>query len=358
MAGLYLHIGDSKTGSSSLQSSLYLSRDTLWRDHGLLYPPRRQSGSAPGAITSGNAEGVLANEGSFEHALSEAFRGVPDRPASLAGVVFSSEFLFVELLDAEDLAFLPEVAARHGVDRIHVLVYIRHPVAHAASVWQQSVKRGGSTDTLDALTATFAAPQRVERVVQRLEELDGVEVTILNYSAVGDRLLASMAEWLGVPASALAIPPVRINRSLSDGELAVQLALNAELGSRGRLLADALCEELPDVEPAALAPSDAVQQDLWDRNAASIEAINARLDATQHYRFDRREPQAADLALSSAQLAVIGSVLGRALGAAVGEPEPEPESGPDPAAVSALDREEPSRSRRLLARARSLARRG
>ena len=69
MRTLYLHIGDSKTGSSSIQSSLYLSRAVLAERHGLLYPAGRQRGTDPAAITSGNAEGLLASPEAFEHAL-------------------------------------------------------------------------------------------------------------------------------------------------------------------------------------------------------------------------------------------------------------------------------------------------
>ena len=314
MRTLYLHIGDSKTGSSSIQSSLYLSRASLAERHGLRYPAGRQLGTDPSAITSGNAEGLLASPDAFERglrALSED-RSVPTSGTD-RGVVYSSEFMFVELLDAAGVDFVPRLARAHGFERVEVLVFIRNPIAQATSVWQQSVKRGGSTGSLDELLATFEAPCRVERVVRRVEAMADTGLTILNYSAVGERLLATVAAWLGIEPTELVDPPIRINRSLSDGELVVQRALNAELGRAARVLADALCEQLPDVEPARPAPSEAAQLELWERVRPCAERVNERLRAEHRYRFDRVPPSSPDLRLSSAQLEVIGATLGRAV---------------------------------------------
>lgn len=156
------------------------------------------------------------------------------------------------------------------------------------------------------------------RVVDKLDAVRGVDVTIRNYSVTADRVLEEFAAWLGVPDDVLVRPPmVRVNRSLSAAELVLQRAVNAELGPSGRILSDALCEQLPDVEPVSPRPSDAAQHELWERVLPAVRRINERVEEPHRYRFDHMPPVegADEYTMSAEQLELIGRMLGSALAA-------------------------------------------
>jgi hypothetical protein len=304
---LFLHIGHGKTGSSWIQSSLRLSRAAL-AVQGIDYPSRRDSGVGdPTRITSGNGIGLLTSAEGFDARIAGC-QTPPER-----SLFFSSEFLFREIEDSESVGFLRPVAHKHGFERVSLLLFIRDPLGHAASEWQQSVKRGGAVESVGDFFAHFAMPEGVAAVLDRLERA-GVELAVRNYSRCRDRLLAETAGWLGIGEATLTPPPAaRVNRSLTRSEIALQQALNSRLGRCGELLSDPLCERLPDLEPDDVRPPVAVQEAAWNRLLPAIERVNARLPEEHRYRCDIREPapETESLCFSAAQLDVIaGAVAG------------------------------------------------
>ena len=69
----------------------------------------------------------------------------------------------------------------------------------------------------------------------------GVEVRVRNYSRCKGRLLEETAAWMGLADDALKRPSTkRVNRSMTRGELVLQMALNSQLGPSGPLLSKSI----------------------------------------------------------------------------------------------------------------------
>ena len=142
---LYLHVGHSKTGTSWVQAALRENAAALAQG-GLAYPVFEGVGSEQGAeIGQGNGLWLATSPiGELELRLQMIARA-----AGPAGAVLSSEEFFPQFARYDDPAVLPRAAQAAGFDRIEILLFIRNPVGHAASLWQQYLN-GMSSYGLDA----------------------------------------------------------------------------------------------------------------------------------------------------------------------------------------------------------------
>lgn len=282
MSVLYLQVRHGKTGSSFIQSSLAAASDRL-REQRIIYPdPGRLTHAAEGGISSGN--GAL-----LVHALkSRAYRRHPSKLCSTHHVLFSAEQLFDILLNPDMPRHLDVFAGVRNFSKIKMLLFIRDPISHAASLYQQQVKRHGFTGAVEAFFALYDVPSQVERFLDTFLRAPGVTLTILNYSANKDHILPRFSEWLGVHPGTLKHPPVaRVNRSLTRAELEFQKELNKVLVNCGSVLADPLCEKLPGIRSEKVRPDTLYQEKLWDRLRPAIQRINEQLDGDQHYPSER-----------------------------------------------------------------------
>ncbi|WP_299323383.1 hypothetical protein [Parasphingopyxis sp.] len=237
---IYLHIGSPKTGSSFIQSSLANAEKTL-ADHKIHYPidETESEKARNGLITSGN---FYPKPGAFT-ALIE--RG---RQSDLPGWLISSESIF-QLLVREGSGFLDRISAECPDAEIKTLVYLRDPVDHVVSGYQQRVKRGGFTGTLADFMQSYRYPSETKTVLRQLRKC-GADTTVLNYTRHKKNLLATFENWLGLVSGSLPRPPVNnINRSLTNSELKLQLIFNAHFGGLARrFVSDPLCHALPDIK--------------------------------------------------------------------------------------------------------------
>ena len=276
-----------------------MSREKL-RQHGIDYAARDDPiNPSSTTITSGNGTGILRSE--------NAFRKIIGTYAPKLNLLFSSEFLTGEIDGLPDIQFLSRETQRVGFKRVCILLFVRDPLEHASSGYQQSIKREGSVETIEARFARFNAPEEAARVIEKIAAVGNVELTVRNYSRCRDQLLPVVAHWLGIPESALSTPPhKRVNRSLTMGELALQRTLNNRIGY-SFWLADGFCEQLPDIEPDEIRPSVEVQTATWERLLPAIEKINTFLPQQEHYRCDLKPPVNLSSAyvFSDAQLQVI-----------------------------------------------------
>lgn len=306
MRTLFIHVGHGKTGSSWIQAALRLGRAQL-EVEGLHYPALPDEPDDPAAITMGNARGLCR----LAETLDQRLAAVAGKGTK--GVVFSSESLFFELLDGPvDAGTLVDVAADHGFSGISVLMMLRDPIGQAISHHGQRVKRGVHHPVEETL-ATFDVPVLALALIQQLEAESVIKIHLRNYSRCRGSLLEEVTNWLGIPDGALPAPPVgKINRSLNRGETILMRTLNRHLQNASALLADPLCERLPEVPDAAFpAPDRAPQTALWERLAPTMAEINQRLPVGHHYRADFLESaENGDPILSEAQLNLIGDCLG------------------------------------------------
>ena len=312
MAILYLHVGYSKTGTSWLQATLRENAAAL-AGIGLAYPILQGIGGEHGAeIGQGNGLGLALAAGQEE--LQSGLEQI-DRSACPAGVVLSSEEFFPRLGMYDDPAVLPRAAQAAGFKRVELLLFVRDPVGHAASLWQQYLKRGGGTASIEEFFEKYSVPERVALFLDRFTSLAGVGLTCLNYDRHRRDLLAPLQAWLGLSATKLSPPKAPIvNRGMTRAELSLQKALNRRIGKAGRLLSDALCVGLPDLCPDVIRPCMASQRAMCERLAPTLLKVNMHLPECEQCQHDIAPAPAyfddAILGFSPEQIELIGDALG------------------------------------------------
>jgi hypothetical protein len=302
---LMLHIGHPKTGSSFLQSVLAKNIDTLKR-FGIDYPvPPRLEKAAAGEISSGNSAHL-------DLMLKD--------PALLANnpserVLCSAERFFGDLSNPRFQRELLQLVERAGIERVEILLFLRDPVSYMISAYQQNAKRGTSAET--SLSDFFQSRNMLVMVDKTLDFIlsePRLRATVRNYSAVRATLLDELCSWLDVPRAELVEPPAKVvNRSMTVSELMLLKAINQQTPGTSNILADALCNRLPDVQSDDVRPPVAEQEALWEKFAPEIERINARVDPA--HRYDRARdiipPRAfsGNAEFSPDQIGVIGTVI-------------------------------------------------
>ena len=312
MAILYLHVGHSKTGTSWLQAALRENSPALAAG-GLAYPIVHGVGSEQGAeIGQGNGLALAVSDG-----LEQLRAGLEsiDRHACPEGAVLSSEEFFPRFSMYDDPAILPRAARAAGFERVEILLFIRNPVGHAASLWQQYLKRGGGTAPIEEFFEKYTVPDRVALFLDLFTPAEGVGLTCLNYDRHRRDLLTPLRVWLGLPPASLSPPraPI-INRGMTRAELSLQLALNRRIGRIGILLSDALCADLPDLPADLIRPDTASQRAMCERLAPTLNRVNARLPESERYLRDIvSAPEVFGdtmLEFSPEQIELIGNALG------------------------------------------------
>lgn len=289
-----------------IQASLRISRDRL-AAAGVCYPKATDVVDVDEAtITSGNGGAVLRSPDAFERALRLYAAG--DQPKYL----FSNEMMFQEWVKWDTISDISRVAAKYGFGKVEVLLFIRNPISHAASLWQQGVKRSGRTITIEDSFAGYRIPGMVAKLIQGVEADDNITLTIRNYSVVKRDLLGEMAGWLGIDADTLVRPKVEtINRSMTHGELSLQMAFNRVFGPSGHFVSDPLCEKLPSIKAEPILPNADVQKALWDSMRGPRRVVNRFSGPTHAYEFDEgpASPMTGVAELTDEQLFIVAEAV-------------------------------------------------
>ncbi|NVO25469.1 hypothetical protein [Donghicola mangrovi] len=312
---VYLHAGHGKTGSSFLQSCLAMSSDVLAAQK-IHYPDLTNSfaNARAGRITAGN---IHTGKMALLEAVEETCRHLSEDQA----VLFSHEELFAYLNGGNAKAFLEKV--RDGEFDLRVLCFIRDPLEHAVSLYQQTVKRSGNTDRFSQFLGNYKVPREVKNFVTTLNEA-GAKVSIRNYSRHSKRLAGVTEDWLGLQQDSLNQPErLVVNRSVTNGELALQIEFSKFLGRRASvLISDPLCNNLPDVRSEYPAISREELEPFLARMRSSISKVNPVIPADEVYSVPstddaiKRFPDPDDSMLysfSREQLEVIARKLSREL---------------------------------------------
>lgn len=272
MSILYIHVGHGKTGSSYIQSSLALSADSLG-ELGLIYPEAGSTNNAKaGKITSGNGS-LLHDVGNFEICNERNF-------------LLSSEVLFHEIIEGKLDYFFSNIS-NSNFELVKILLFIRDPVEHASSSYQQRVKRGGSSIALEDMFEIYNQPLLVKEFIRKIEGCEKASTTVYNYSTCKNDLLGVVSKWIGIEAGVLKEPPVKnVNRSLTRAELRFQSAVNKVLGPSGGVVSDPLCNSLPEIRADRILPSVDVQKAMLDRLANEINFVNEFVEPGHVYNHE------------------------------------------------------------------------
>ena len=273
MRTVNLHVGQTKTGSSYLQSVLLNGAETL-AENGIFYPsPKNESHARAFEVNSGNRR---------THQIMRSFdKLVDDHPDK--DLLFSSEFLYrEEFYDRKLFRFLVD----KGV-RIRVLVFIRNPMDKLVSTYQQAMKRANFNGTIDDFVKAEGFDWRDhEKMVDYVAHCEamGVDLTILDYTRHRDTLAGAIMRWLGMPDDTLEAPDVVVNRGLSFAEIEAMRVLRSVFGSRSTFrTSDRVVNSIRDLEAAVLYPS----HDLFEALLAEFAEVTARFDDRFGERYCR-----------------------------------------------------------------------
>lgn len=307
MRQLLLHIGHGKTGTSYLQNTFRQNSHRLLNEYGIHYPVSNpESERSVGSIGVGNAERLLISS-------RELANGLAQSNGESKTLLYSSEFMFYWLNEHRDARFISKVAKSADFDRIRVLLFIRNPLSHASTEWQQMVKIGVTASSIESQYQSFDYPEQVDTVLDVLQSEADLDVNVVNYSKFSKALLDVATSWMEVPSQALApLPVTTVNRGLTKGELAFLLKLNSAVGRNKGYVVNALCERLPDQKPDQIRPSHEVQLATLERLQPAMERVNAKISPDQHYEPDieASNPICDPLNLSSEQVDILAESVG------------------------------------------------
>ncbi len=219
---IILHIGQPKTGTTSLQNSLYEASGTL-AQAGVLYPVidlnRPQHIFLPALILK-NAFTVSPltrrrlgadSPGQMIEIAEDCWRQVKDlaRQSDARLVVLSSELLsrnLVTYAGRSVRALLAELS-----DDVQPVIYVRNPADHYLSVLQQQLKVNGQP--------LRPSPTTIRAVIQSYEAEFGrpVQAELFHPSALrdGDIVRDFAAKFLPAEIGADTLPSLRTNESIS-----------------------------------------------------------------------------------------------------------------------------------------------
>lgn len=238
MRTLYLHLGSATSGSTLLHTAFGLSRDRLAKA-GISYP-------APGAGDfAAEGDESLGNDSELFPAIARASEG---------HMLVSGEALVGHFRDQAVADLLDRTRRAAGFDRLACLLVLRDPVDHAASVYQERVKRRVSAEPLESWFRAYRSPATTRSAMQALEAI-GAEVTVRHHPADAAALTVLAETWLGLPAGELVRPtgstrsPSRLIPSRSVQEAMLE-RLRDDLLVLDALLPEGEAISLRTLEPA------------------------------------------------------------------------------------------------------------
>jgi len=277
---LFLHIGHDKTGSTALQTSFTASRASLL-DKGVNYPATGDDAwevNHDEMVPCGNARQLLQSKDSFSRQLTT----ITDKQSS---VLFSSELLFENLSSLGDLSFIKNAATAAGFHDVSILLFIRNPLPHGVSVWQQRVKgwQGEVTSLDEWISNKYDTPRKVCDTLKSFAQTPEIKLSIRLYDTVHSNLHRECEHWLGLPEGTLVVHSARTNRSLTASEAELQRCLNQRLGPSGKMFGFRLVNRLPDLPADFPVPSRIAQQECLKQLRPALEEVNKVLPLDQQY---------------------------------------------------------------------------
>lgn len=257
---LVLHVGSPKTGTSFIQSSLAVSRNSLTAA-GIWYPEHSSDHSAAaGLITSGNIDAF-----DVMHMREDFLRGFDALPSSMNKLMYSNENMIQMLSEAPHV--MSDVLA---VVPVEALAFVRDPVEWLWSTYGQHVKGRGVTHDLEEFVPRWRHPYVALDFFKMCTDM-GIGLTVRNYSYVRPQLLDVFEHMLSPRGDVSLTRPERetVNRSLTLSELELQRVVNGSDFASPVSLAYSLVDQLPGV-PVAPRPVSARLLELIEENFSAV----------------------------------------------------------------------------------------
>lgn len=275
---LILHVGQSKTGTSTIQDFLAHNRRKLWREAGVLYPQAGRQGAAHHRIAAlflpaGNAGWIRREDAeSLRAGLdAECARG------STGTVVVSSEALF----NARSIADVRDFFSGFTVE---ILVILRRQDRWLDSLYQHQLKVGETELDPPAWLAARQSTLDYAARVGRWADVFGdaqVRIGVFEPANLAGGLMAFFFRTAGLPVPpGLTEPPARNERLTRDALAYLQQQPRQELSGpqrqRLRRSLEQWSQQRPDPAGWRYFFSPAERADILARCAATNAAVADR----------------------------------------------------------------------------------
>lgn len=237
MKMLVIHAGMAKTGSSSIQESLWEARRQL-AGQGIYYPgwePSNHSFELSALFRTEQKSGFLYRQlspitdedwAAHLETLLERWQAFFQQ-ADAGTFIMSAESL--EHFHAEELQALVDFAG-DGFDRVSVVVYVRHPCSSISSRFEQAVKQ--LREPADPNQLLIAAKKQARfDTLRRWRKVRGItDIIVRPFDRAQfpqGNLLDDFFTALGLPTGARPLPDEAANTSLGRNAVAFLLLHNA-----------------------------------------------------------------------------------------------------------------------------------
>jgi hypothetical protein len=222
MKKLYLHIGLGKTGSSALQSWLSLNSEALSLqgiDYADTVPEVKFGESLSGNGSPLHRACVNQDFDEVENLLTSTYFFRPENDVA----IISCELL--QGLRPSTIARLKEICENNNIET-KVLVYVRSVYEVLYSTYTQFVKRSSYTHRFGEKSSDTDFSESLEYLKRYLDEF-GSSMTVLNYDKARMDIYASFSAVTGINTKGLKKLKLKVNRSLSLGEVETLRRVNA-----------------------------------------------------------------------------------------------------------------------------------
>ena len=279
MPTIFLHVGPDKTGTSHIQRYLAQNVGMLSQRNFYYYEGPAQSQEAAGNILSGNGYSLyraMIGEGGNPQRVFDRLTNTQKN------VIISSEQL--SSLPSDDFGKLKEMARERSFD-LKILYYVRAPIDWIFSAIIQQVKRNG----MASHPATIIAKNigKLKHAIIRsdfktalldIEKSVGRDSLIVrNYdddAFICGNLVTDFLTAIGANIEGLSLSTGRTNRSLTQPELALLIAVNRRRSDQklSTLISNALLYEKEMHPEIYLGANAGIQQKLAENASKEFES--------------------------------------------------------------------------------------
>ena len=214
-----LHIGTHKTGTTSIQSSLYETR-TYLKGLGYLYPDAGLERDYHGAyghhqLSRSFIKGSHSEAAKIIRKLMKEFRA-----SGCHSIIISAEGLYT--ISAPAVAYLAEL---FGEADVCVFVYLRRPQSYLASLYKSKLRKGEKRSPFEFYPEVWRDMRYDDRINVWQAEFGATSVKAISYA----RLLTlnrALVDPLVPSGTKLSTTELRINPSMPVGVANAALLLN------------------------------------------------------------------------------------------------------------------------------------
>lgn len=237
---LTVHIGTTKTGSTSIQAFLAQNRDALFAQ-GVLYPrdlgPQHHVNATVAALDHHKSPDLMRFCGidgkrqhtAFRKQTARAFNQEIAQSSGVEHVIISSEHLHSRCVAPEAIRRFQSLFCQ-GFDQVEIVVYVRPQIDHMVSLFSTNLRHGFNGTLEDHITAMLAPKHtsyfNLQNVITRWSDVFGTDaVTVRPFAALNRETGGAISDFCALA-----------NIDTTDLDMTDVAASNAAINPKGQEL--------------------------------------------------------------------------------------------------------------------------